>query len=232
MANAIGQGSVPAPGSREQRSASDARASLSAAGEELLGRLAGVDVSPEAALALSASLRAEYPVNLVATALTEQGLRVAGRAKFSRADQMLFTRAGLEQASCERTAREAGRRFAAAHVVADLCCGIGGNLVALAAAGGAARRVIGVDSDPVSLAFARHNVSVYAPSRQAAFVCGDVGEFRLAGIDAIFIDPARRDDRGRLPAGHYLPPLGWCLRLAEVVPPAGIKAAPGLRRGR
>src|SRR5258708_10389809 len=123
MANAIGQGSVPAPGSREKRSASDARASLSAAGQELLGRLAGVDVSPEAALALSASLRAEYPANLVATALTQQALRVAGRAKFSRADQMLFTRAGLEQASSELTARHAARRFAAAHVVPALCFG-------------------------------------------------------------------------------------------------------------
>src|SRR6185437_15221103 len=66
---------------------------------------------------LSASLRSEYPADLVAAALTQQALRVAGQAKFSRADQMLFTRAGLEQASSELTARHAATRFASAGVV-------------------------------------------------------------------------------------------------------------------
>jgi len=203
---------------------------LSASGRELLDRLNGVDVSPQAALALSASLRSRYPADLVAAALTQQALRVAGQAKFSRADQMLFTRAGLEQASSELAARHAATRFASAGVVADLCCGIGGNLVALAAAGTDGRRVIGVDSDPVSLEFARHNVFVYAPSARAAFVCADVKNLRLTGVGAVFIDPARRDGQRRLPAGHYLPPLSWCLGLAEAVPRVGIKAAPGLRR--
>ena len=113
-------------------SGSSARSLLSPAGRELLGRLAGEDVSPERALALSESLRAAYPAELVAAALTQQALRTAASAKFSRADQMLFTRAGLEQASSELTARHAAARFAGARVVADLCCGIGGNLVALA----------------------------------------------------------------------------------------------------
>lgn len=208
---------------------------LSESGRELLARLAGTDVSPDAALGLSAWLRAEYPAELVATALTQQALRMAGRAKFSRADQMLFTRAGLEQASSEATATHAAARFAGAGLIADLCCGIGGNLIALAAAEGTQSAVIGVDSDPVSLEFARHNVSVCAPSARAAFVCADVTNFWLAGIDAVFIDPARREGDRRLPAGQYRPPLAWCLRLAEAgagesVAAVGIKAAPGLRR--
>lgn len=193
----------------------------------MLRRLAGVDVSPEATLALSASLRAEYPADLVAAALTQQALRVAGQAKFSQADQMLFTRAGLEQASSELTGRHAATRFAGARVVVDLCCGIGGNLIALADACEAA---VGVDSDPVNLEFARHNVSVCAPSRRAAFACADVREFGLAGIEAVFIDPARREGQRRLPTGQYVPPLGWCLRLRETVPSVAIKAAPGVRR--
>ena len=72
---------------------------LSVAGSDLLDRLAGEIVTPDRALALSAELRAEYPPGLVAAALTQQALRTAGQAKFSRAGQMLFTRAGLEQAS-------------------------------------------------------------------------------------------------------------------------------------
>jgi hypothetical protein len=261
---------------------------LSARGQELLERLAGLDVTPERALALSASLRAQFPAELVAAALTQQALRAAGRAKFSRADEMLFTRAGLEQASSELTAAHAAARFAGAQVVADLCCGIGGNLMALAAApthlrsivdqqtggcagaeggcagaeggcagaeggcagaedgcagaedgcagagcgcaGAGSGLVIGVDRDLVSLEFARHNVSVRLPAARVGYVCVDVREFDLDGVDAVFIDPARRDARGRLPAGRYMPALSWCLELADQVPAVGIKAAPGLRR--
>ncbi len=202
---------------------------LSATGRELLGRLAGADVSPDRVLALAQSLRQEYPAELVAAALTQQALRVAATAKFSRADQMLFTRSGLEQASSEQTARHAAGRFAGALIVADLCCGIGGNLTALADArpGGV---TIGVDSDPASLGFARHNAAVLAPGARLGFACADVRTVRLNRVDAVFVDPARRDAKGRLPTGRYLPALQWCLDLTATVPRVGIKAAPGLRK--
>jgi SAM-dependent methyltransferase len=163
---------------------------------------------------------------------------------------MLFTRAGLEVASSELTATHAARRFAESRIVADLCCGIGGNLVALAAA---RRRengmvtesslqlaqnehrdhgplAIGVDADRVSLEFARHNLGVKAAGARAAFVRADVTQLPLRGVDAVFIDPARRDGQRRLPAGQSRPALPWCLRLTDVVPRVGIKAAPGLPR--
>jgi len=256
---------------------------LSARGWELLDRLVGERVSPDRALAMSAALRQEYPPELVAAALTQQVLRTTARAKFSHADQMLFTRAGLEQASSELTARHAAARFAGARVVADLCCGIGGNLAALAGAGAAASPVgtpeasgtegtagtagtvmivdfsqnvdssppdrlkddhalkddhdhdgpsyvVGVDADLASLEFARHNVAVCAPTARVGFVCADVTQLPMSGFDAVFIDPARRDEQGRLPSGRYQPSLGWCLRLADAVPRVGIKAAPGLKR--
>jgi SAM-dependent methyltransferase len=213
---------------RRQDEFMSATALLTDPGQELLARLAGMDVGPDRVFAVSEALRAEYPAELVAAALTQQALRVAGRAKFGAADQMLFTRAGLEQASSELTAGHAAQRFAGARVAADLCCGIGGNLVALARAGDGV--VIGVDRDRISLEFARHNVAVTAPSARVGFVCADVLELPLAGFDAVFIDPARRDERGRLPAGRYRPELDWCLGLAERVPSVGIKAAPGLDR--
>jgi hypothetical protein len=201
---------------------------LCQAGRELLDRLTREEASPDRALALSASLRQEYPAELVAAALTQHALRVSARAKFSRADDMLFTRAGLEQASSDLTAGHAAARFAASQLIADLCCGIGGNLVALA--GAPHRFVVGIDSDLASLEFARHNVAVCVPGARAGFVLADVTQFPLRRVDAVFIDPARRDDRGRLPAGQYRPPLGWCLRLTEAVEQVCIKAAPGLRR--
>jgi len=207
-------------------------------------------------MVLSESLRAQYPADLVAAALTQQALRAAARAKFSQAAQMLFTRAGLEQASSELTARHSAARFAGVRLVADLCCGIGGNLVALAADRAASassmitdssvriprkvirdheRRVVGIDADPLTAEFARHNVAVCAPGARAAVVCADVTELPLGGFDAIYIDPARRvggpsEGRRRLRAGQSRPPLAWCLRLAGTIGRVCIKAAPGIRR--
>lgn len=217
---------------------------LSATGRELLERLAGEQVGPERAMQLAESLRGSYPPDLVAAALTQQALRVLARAKFSRADAMLFTRPGLEQASAEIAARHSAARYAGADVVADLCCGIGGDLSALAAG----RRVIAVDSDLTSLEFALHNAAVYAAAEggtagrgaqgsgaegsrtagTAAAVCADVRDLVLGGVDAVFIDPARRKAGKRLRAGHSEPPLDFCLSLAGRIAAVGIKAAPGL----
>jgi len=199
---------------------------LSPDGRELLDRLAGERVGPDRALELAQALRGRYPADLVAAALTQQELRVAALAKFSRAEEMLFTRAGLEQASSEITSAHAAARYQADGPVADLCCGIGGNLIAL----GSRRRVLAVDLDPVSLAFARHNATVYGAADRLATVRADVRDLPLSGVHAAFIDPARRAGGRRLAAGRSEPPLGWCLGLAGRVAAVGIKAAPGLPR--
>jgi len=201
---------------------------LTPAGRELLDRLAGEDVTPDRALALSAELRRSYPPSLVAAALTQQSLRMSARAKFSRADAMLFTRAGLEQASSELAAAHSARRFRPYETVADLCCGIGGNLAALAAGS----RVLAVDRDLTSLEFARHNAAACGAAHQVAAVCADVRQLGTgrARPGAIFIDPARRSGDRRLRAGTSEPPLDWCLALPDWVPAVGIKAAPGLPR--
>src|SRR5260370_19720220 len=93
---------------------------LSGQGRELLDSLAGQDIDPVSALALSAALRGRYPAELIAAALTQQALRMSGRGKFGRSEQMLFTRPGLEQASSELTARHAAARVAGMRLVAAL----------------------------------------------------------------------------------------------------------------
>lgn len=210
---------------------SQAELLLSPAGAQLLDRLHGVVVTPDRALALAAELRAEYPPDLVAAALTQQSLRAAASEKFSHADDMLFTRAGLEQASSEATAAHSARRFAGLELVGDLCCGIGGNLTALAVV---ARQVLGVDTDLDALRFAGHNAAVLGATANVALVSADVRELGYgphhAALDAIFIDPARRAAGRRLRTGDSDPPLGWCYALAEQVPRVCIKAAPGLGR--
>jgi SAM-dependent methyltransferase len=213
---------------------------LSPPGRELLELLSDQDVTPDRALALSQDLRSRYPPDLVAAALTQQALRMSARAKFTRADRMLFTRAGLEQASSELAARHSAARLASFATVADLCCGIGGNLAALAGAGaggrgaGGGRRVVAVDRDLTSLEFARHNAAAYGAAGPVTPVCADVREFVAAvppgTVDAVFVDPARRAGDRRLRAGLSEPSLEWCLDLAGWAPAVCIKAAPGLPR--
>jgi SAM-dependent methyltransferase len=198
---------------------------LTPAGAELLGLLRGIDVTPDQALRLGTELRDRYPPDLVAAALTQQALRMAAREKFSLADEMFFTRDGLEQASGEQAAAHAARRFADLTLAADLCCGIGGDLTALATA---TRQVLAVDADLDNLQFATRNAAVYGAFGAVSAVCGDVRDLRLAGIPAAFIDPARRANGHRLRAGESHPPLSWCFALADQVPRVCVKAAPGL----
>jgi THUMP domain-like len=199
---------------------------LSAEGRALLDSLPEGPLDPGDALALGTRLRAGHPAELVAAALAQHELRVRAAAKFERADAMWFTRDGLEQASAEPLARYRAARYAGFPVVADLCCGIGGDLCALAPG----RDALAVDLDPVHLRMARENARVHGAGEVAAAMA-DVRDLRLGRSLAVFADPARRAGGRRLPAGESRPPLAWCLGLGDRVAGVGIKAAPGLPFG-
>jgi len=207
---------------------------LTPQGQELLARLAESQPAGRSPLALAERLRRDYPAGLVAAATAQQELRQAARAKFSRADAMLFTRAGYEQASSEAIAAYRARRLQGKARIADLCCGIGGDLTALSAAAD----VVAVDRDEVHARLAWHNAAVYGHSERVTAIVSDVRDIRLAGqrLDAVFVDPARRSGPGtasagtarRFRAGESEPPLDWCAALAGQVPAVVVKAAPGL----
>ena len=226
----------------------DPAALLTPQGQELMSRLAAEGPGRDgASLALAVRLRRDYPASLVATAMAQQELRRAAEAKFSRAAQMLFTRAGYEQSSSETVARYRAGRLESARRVADLCCGIGGDLIALAAASD----VLAVDRDQTHARLALHNAAVYGRADHVTAVVADVRDVRLAGMDAVFIDPARRSGPGtaaaqavpagtaragtgpagagrRFRAGESEPPLDWCVALASQVGAVCVKAAPGI----
>ncbi|HEX6444841.1 MAG TPA: class I SAM-dependent methyltransferase [Streptosporangiales bacterium] len=195
-------------------------------GQEVLAALARTGVTPESEPALAARLRRAHPAELVIAALAQHELRVRARAKFTRADRMFFTRDGLEQASAERIARHRATRFAGAGRVADLCCGIGGDLAALAAASA----VHAVDRDPLHLRMARLNAAAYGVDDAVDTECADVRDADLHGVDAVFVDPARRADGRRRRAGDSEPPLSWCTALADRVAAVAVKASPAVPR--
>ena len=196
---------------------------LSAEGRALLRLLPDGPLDPGEALGVGTRLRERFPAELVAAALAQQELRVRGAAKFSAAGRMWFTRDGLEQASGEALAGHRATRYAGFGVVTDLCCGIGGDLCALAPG----RAALAVDLDPVHLRMARENARVHG-AEEVAVACADVQRLKLPPSLAVFADPARRAGGRRLPAGDSRPPLAWCLGLADRVAAVGIKAAPGL----
>ncbi|HET8524017.1 MAG TPA: hypothetical protein VFL82_12325 [Thermomicrobiales bacterium] len=197
---------------------------LSPAGQELLDRLRTTEVTRDTELRVATALRRAYPPELVSAALWQHELRVKAERKFSRAREMYFTRPGLEQASSEVVARYRAMRFAPYARIADLCTGIGGDLLALAPG----HSVLAVDRDPVHLEMALLNARVYDPDVDVRPLLADVRDVDLHGVDAVFIDPARRDGGQRHIGGESEPPFDWCLTLADQVPAVGIKAAPGL----
>ncbi|HOA75604.1 MAG TPA: class I SAM-dependent methyltransferase [Phycisphaerae bacterium] len=148
-------------------------------------------------------------------------LRQAARTKFSRADRMIFDRIGVEQSTDEVVATHKARRFAGCGRIADLCCGIGGDTLALAAHA----PVIAVDISGPRSAMAEHNAGVYG--RRAEGVIGDV-ELTHPDADAAHIDPDRRPvGRREHELEHGSPDLRAVEKLVGRYAGVAIKLSPG-----
>lgn len=204
---------------------------LTPEGLRLLDEVGGIDSTEEAAATVSRLRAADLSPDLVSAVVGQARLRTRARTKFGAfADRMLFTRAGLEQATrLEIGARHAGRfRSAEVERVADLGCGIGGDSLAFAGIG---LDVLAVDADEVTAALAAYNL---APFGDAATVLhARAEEVELADADAVWLDPARRTaghgETTRVGAAEWSPALEWVWEVASRRP-AGIKLGPGFDR--
>jgi hypothetical protein len=179
-------------------------------------------------LRLVSKLRGEgHSPGLVAAVLSQARLRARARAKFGEfASSMLFTEAGLEQATRLQVAALHAGRFAAAGIgwVADLGCGIGSDALALAAL---QLEVTAVERDEVTAAIAAYNLASWSNARVEHAAAE---EFDLNGIAGVYLDPARRSTTRRLSDPRdWTPSLDFAFDLAERLP-TGIKLAPGLDR--
>lgn len=200
---------------------------LSPVGRSALG--AATELAPTEAKypACFDRLRKHVPPDLARAALDTVMLRPKARAKFARADEMFFTREALEMATGEAVARYQAERFAGFTAVADLCCGIGGDAIGLAAAG---RTVVAVDRDPLLLRMAEANLAVYGFTAQ--FVLGDALAADWPSIDAAFADPGRRPGGRRTLSVHDSePPVPAIVARFPAGFPLAVKVAPGVPRG-
>lgn len=190
-----------------------------------------ISSTADAASAVSRLRREGLSPDLVSAVVGQARLRERARAKFGPfADRMLFTRAGLEQATrLAVAARHAGRfRDAGIARVADLGCGIGGDALGFAGIG---LEVLAVDADEITAALAAYNLAPFGSSARVRH--GRAEETDLDGIDAVWLDPARRtsghSETRRVAASDYTPSLDWAFDLARRMP-TGIKLGPAFDR--
>ncbi len=201
---------------------------LSPTGWALLSALPPYD--ERRTMALSERLRREgLDPELVAAALTQSRLRAKAHAKFGDfAEGMLFTAAGLEQATRLTVAAHHARRYTAAGItkVADLTCGVGADSMAFAGVG---LQVLAVDLDEVSASVATVNLRHF-PEAEVRHGDGLAVDLEAAGVDGVYADPARRTSSGSrvFDPAAYAPPLDAVLALRSRVPALGLKLGPGV----
>lgn len=174
-------------------------------------------------------LRREFPEELVRLALSLEELRGKAAGKFARADKMWFDRVGLEQATAEPIARHKAARFPRDAPVMDLCCGIGGDAIALAAE----HPVTVIDHNPTALWRTLANADVYGVADRIHPMLGDVESTEIPTDALIHIDPDRRGDRvsraNRLE--DYLPGLEFLQQLMLRSRGGAIKVGPASNFG-
>jgi SAM-dependent methyltransferase len=171
-------------------------------------------------------LRQQYDPAHARAAVDLALLRQRAAARFPQAARLYFTREALEQATSAAVAAQRARRFAPYAHVADVCCGLGGDALALAAAG---CHVTAVDRDPLRLALAAANAEVLGLRARLALVQADVLREPPPAAEALFCDPGRRaGGRRRFAVADYEPPLAHVLQWRQQTPDLAVKLAPGV----
>ncbi len=201
---------------------------LSPQGQEILETLAKDPITPNNHLQIATKLRKSVDPPLAQALIEIALLRQLGTVKFSKSSEMYFTRPALEQATAEPVAAYRAQRFKhfGAQHIGDLGCSIGGDAIALAQQA----MVTGVDWDLVRLSMAQENLRVYGRSANFSPLQADLLSLTPQPFDALFFDPARRDERGRrfFSVHEYQPPLSVVDQWRKMVPETAVKVSPGI----
>lgn len=176
------------------------------------------------ALSVGERLRADGLGHRRAVAVVDAALaRRRARPAEPGAERLILTRAGLEQRSHPRVAAWRARRFAGRPAV-DLCAGLGGDAVALAAG---SDPLLAVERDPARAVLLAHNTA----GQGVSVVRGDALAAPVRTGLQVHVDPGRR--RGGRRArwlSQYEPPvpaLRDALRAAGVAG-AGLTVSPAV----
>lgn len=184
--------------------------------------LQGVDAN---AIGTLTRLRQELSSDQSAALLTQAELRKRATRKFAEADRMFFTDIGLQQSTDQEIAAYKAQRFPTGKPLADLCCGIGGDLIALAQRG----PTTAVDASADHLCFAEANVSAHG-AKLADTLCGLAEDTKLEQFAAWHIDPDRRvEERRTIRLDNFSPSLDQLEDMLRRNRNASLKLAPASR---
>ncbi|QEH37080.1 hypothetical protein OJF2_56650 [Aquisphaera giovannonii] len=168
-------------------------------------------------------LRKRAPAEAVAAAIRIATAREKGRAKFADADRLWLDPVGLEQATSEAVARHKARRFGGVLAV-DLCSGLGGDALALAARG----PVLAVDLSHDRCRRLAWNAEQLGISERILVCRSRAESFSIPAGAWVHVDPDRRAagvGRARKVAG-YVPSLDFLHGLSETAKAGAIKLGP------
>ena len=196
------------------------------------------------ALTLIKKLRKKISPERSALVMEQAQLRIRAKKKFPQAETMFFTRRGLEQSSGTLIAQYKAMRFAGLKNVADICCGIGGDLIGLGKRGikssvlkleqGTVEEVdtgslqtVGVDADALTSLFASHNLEANGldPASNSVEQV-DFEKFDLSSFDGFHIDPDRRKSDRTVHGNRFSPSLSSIFECVSKKCCLAIKVAP------
>ena len=208
-------------------------------------REAQIDIENQVnALRIAKKLRKQISPERSALVMEQAQLRIRGKKKFSHPENMFFTRRGLEQSSGKLIAQYKAMRFAGLKSVADICCGIGGDLIGLGKRGSRKSscngaddpldkadldglRTIGVDSDELTSLFAKCNLEASGLDSELNSVEQlDFEKFDLSSIEGIHIDPDRRKGDRTVHGNRFSPSLSAIFERVSKNCSLAIKVAP------
>ncbi|MBW9204740.1 SAM-dependent methyltransferase [Mumia sp. zg.B53] len=198
---------------------------LDAEGQQVLREAEATYGSVDELTLVTRLRRQGHSPELVAAATSQVALRRRAATKLGAdAANMYFTPDALEQATRLRVAAHRAERLSAtgARTLVDLGCGIGADLAAFARAG---LSVHGVERDPLRAAMARANLA--ALRLDGTVGVADLTAVDLTPYDAAFVDPARRDGRGRtFDLDAFSPP--WSFVVGVLADRGLAKVLPGI----
>lgn len=132
----------------------------------------------------------QYPINEILTLIK---LREKYLPKLKISNQWILTEKNAQQASSYLVAKYHGTLFSKFSSVADLCCGIGMDLMFLSEN---KKCTYAVDLDPHILISAQYNMKMSSPDKYISFLNIKAEEFN-EDVEAVFIDPDRRTNEKR-----------------------------------
>jgi hypothetical protein len=204
-------------------------------GPDAARQLAELAITAEPLHQLATRLRKTLSAERTHLILAQMELRRRAAAKFADAERMFFTPTALQQATDQWVGACKAGRFPPGRPVADLCCGIGGDLLGMAQRG----PVVGVERDPAVALLAEANCrevlgivtsqsgGAVSPPYFAEIRLADARQIALGDLAAWHIDPDRRaSGRRTTRLEAYEPSLAELDRLLTQNPNAAVKLAP------